>query len=167
MGGKGSLRTAIATTTRLSRWSSNRRRKRPPPTSSATRGFGYGTNLIQNMFEGTPSGASMIDLSSINNADVPKPTSTGATNPVMAQWLAQNPGYDQSQLTQQGRASLPGRVFLGRPARHGFGDDLRDLRPFGQSRDVVVVALGSRRVEDLHRRRSELEDRRVRRRFLQ
>ena len=128
--------------------------------------LGYGTNLIQSLFEGTPSGASMIDLSSINNADVPKPTSTGATNPMMAQWLAQNPGYDQSQLTQQGRASLPGRVLVGRPARHGFGNDLRDLRPVGQYRDVLVVALGSRCVQDLHRRRPELEDRRVRRRFL-
>jgi hypothetical protein len=66
----------------------------------------YGTNLINSLFAGTPSGASMLDLSSINQGDVPKPTSTGATNPVMAQWLAQNPGYDQSQLTQQGRASL-------------------------------------------------------------
>jgi hypothetical protein len=69
--------------------------------------LGYGADLIKNLFEGMPSGGSLIDLSSINNADIPKPTSTGATNPVMAQWLAQNPSYDQSQLTQQGRASLP------------------------------------------------------------
>ena len=67
----------------------------------------YGTNLIQQLFEGMPSGGSLIDLSSINQGDIPKALSTGATNPIMAQWLAQNPTYDQSQLTQQGRASLP------------------------------------------------------------
>ena len=67
----------------------------------------YGTDLIQNMFEGTPSGASLIDLSSINNADIPSATSTGATNPVMAQWLAKNPSYDQSLSPSKGARRFP------------------------------------------------------------
>jgi hypothetical protein len=73
----------------------------------------YGSNLIKSMFEGSPAGSTLLDLSSITSGGVPKATSTGATNPVMAQWLAQNPTYDQSQLTQQGRASLPGGYSWG------------------------------------------------------
>jgi hypothetical protein len=92
----------------------------------------YGTNLIDQLFGGTPSGATPIDFSSINAADVPKPTSTGATNPIMAQWLAKNPSYDQSQLTQQGRASLPDGYSWGILPDTGAGTTYGIYDPSGQ-----------------------------------
>lgn len=67
----------------------------------------YGKNLIQGVFEGTPAGASTLDLSSINQSDIPKGTDVSVGNQAMQQWLAKNPSYDRSQLISQGRAALP------------------------------------------------------------
>ena len=92
----------------------------------------YGKNLIQGIFEGTPSGASLLDLSSIaNGAPATQPTSTGATNPVMSQWLAKNPWYDQTQLTQYGRGNLPQGYSWGVAPDTGSGTTYAIYDPSG------------------------------------
>ena len=125
----------------------------------------YGTDLITRMVEGAPSGGSLLDLSSITSGNVPQ-SSTGATNPIMAQWLAQNPGYDQSQLTQQGKASLPGGYSWGVLPDTGSGTTYGIYDASGN------IVTSSSSLSDLAKlRRSTLEatrpdDRRVRPRFL-
>lgn len=52
-----------------------------------------GMTEIDQLFGGTPSGASLLDLSSIANATPPSNAVNPTNNPVMAQWLAQNPSY--------------------------------------------------------------------------
>ena len=67
-----------------------------------------GTTEIDQLFGGTPSGASLLDLSSIANG---APGSTGVAspmNPLMAQWLAQNPSYQAPEPT-----SGPGKLAGG------------------------------------------------------
>ena len=57
-----------------------------------------GVTEIDQLFGGTPSGASLLDLSSIANGTVPQ----GVANPVsplVAQWQAQNPSYQASPVT--------------------------------------------------------------------
>jgi hypothetical protein len=56
-----------------------------------------GTNEIDQLFGGTPTGSSLLDLSSIASG---APAATPApVSPVMAQWLAQNPGYQAPAAT--------------------------------------------------------------------
>ena len=57
-----------------------------------------GTTEIDQLFGGTPSGASLLDLSSIANGKVPQGVAN-PVSPVMAQWLAQNPSYQAPTVT--------------------------------------------------------------------
>ena len=57
-----------------------------------------GMSEIDQLFGGTPSGASMLDLSSIANGNVAKGVAN-PVSPVMAQWLAQNPSYQGPTVT--------------------------------------------------------------------
>ena len=65
----------------------------------------YGTQNIKNIFEGTPTGSTPLDFSSITQANAPAARQTAeaaaASNPVLAQWQKQNPSavtsYDQQQ----------------------------------------------------------------------
>lgn len=69
----------------------------------------YGKNLIQGIFEGTPSGASLLDLSSIANGNAPalQPTAAAgaASDPLIAQWQKQNPSYTASYSANLNPAS--------------------------------------------------------------
>lgn len=51
-----------------------------------------GSAAIRALFEGTPSGATPLDLSSITQANAPMPGVPDVMPDVMAQWLRQNPG---------------------------------------------------------------------------
>ena len=66
--------------------------------------LGYGKNLIQGLFEGTPSGATPLDLSSITTSNAAK-IKPQTISPVMNEWLNQNPSYDRSSLTQPSASS--------------------------------------------------------------
>jgi hypothetical protein len=57
-----------------------------------------GMSEINNLFGGTPSGASLLDLSSIANGKAPQGVAN-PVSPVMAQWLAQNPGAQAPSVT--------------------------------------------------------------------
>ena len=50
----------------------------------------YGKNLVEGIFEGTPSGASLLDLSSINQGNAPRQITIN-DNPAMAAWVAMHP----------------------------------------------------------------------------
>jgi hypothetical protein len=63
-----------------------------------------GTTEINQLFGGTPSGASLLDLSSIANGTAPQGVAN-PVSPVMAQWLAQNPSY-QGPTATGAKASL-------------------------------------------------------------
>jgi hypothetical protein len=58
-----------------------------------------GMTEIDQLFGGTPSGASMLNLSSIADGSGQAPAS--ATNPEMAAWLAQNPSYQMPTTKTQ------------------------------------------------------------------
>jgi hypothetical protein len=86
----------------------------------------YGTQNIKDIFEGTPSGATPLDFSGITQANANAlPGKTGqqvaSSNPQMMQWLQKNPTYDQSQLAQYGRESLPGGYSWGQLQDDGSG----------------------------------------------
>jgi hypothetical protein len=51
----------------------------------------YGKNLVQQMFEGRPSGSSPLDLSSITQANAPGQITLANQNPAAAAWVAQHP----------------------------------------------------------------------------
>jgi hypothetical protein len=92
----------------------------------------YGKNLIQGIFEGTPSGAQILDLSGIGQGATTTPTHTGSFNPVMSEWLAKNPWYDQSQLTTYGRGNLPQGYSWGVAPDTGAGTTYAIYDPSGQ-----------------------------------
>lgn len=58
-----------------------------------------GTNEIDALFSGAPTGASLLDLSSIANGTGSKATQMQAMNPEMSAWLAQNPSYQMPAPT--------------------------------------------------------------------
>jgi len=58
-----------------------------------------GMSEIDQLFGGTPTGASMLDLSSIANGTAPSTTINPTNNPQMAAWLAQNPNYQAPAAT--------------------------------------------------------------------
>jgi hypothetical protein len=80
--------------------------------------LGYGKNLIQSIFEGIPSGATPLDVSSITQANAPTTPSLqnafgAAGEPAaMSEWLAKNPWYDTSQLTGAAAADPANRKAL-------------------------------------------------------
>lgn len=57
-----------------------------------------GTTEIDQLFGGTPSGSSLLDLSSIANGTAPQGVAN-PVSPVMAQWLAQNPSAQAPAVT--------------------------------------------------------------------
>ena len=79
----------------------------------------YGKNAIQQMFEGIPSGASMLDLSSINQGNVPGQITIQNQNPAAAAWLAAHPElayanhYPDINAGPGNRSSLPGGYSWG------------------------------------------------------
>ena len=86
----------------------------------------YGTQNIKNIFEGTPSGATPLDFSSITQANAPKSGMSPSQEPaVMAQWLAQNPSaanpFAASNINAGAKASLPGGYSWGQLADDGSG----------------------------------------------
>ena len=86
----------------------------------------YGTQNIKNIFEGTPTGSTPLDFSSITDASVPKSGVSASQEPaVMAQWLAQNPSaenpYSANNLNVGAKASLPGGYSWGQLADDGSG----------------------------------------------
>ncbi len=86
----------------------------------------YGKQNIQNIFEGTPVGATPLDFSSITPANTPKSGMTPAQEPaVMAQWLAQNPGnsnpFDPANINVGAKAALPGGYSWGQLPDDGSG----------------------------------------------
>jgi hypothetical protein len=91
----------------------------------------YGKDLITGIFEGRPSGASMLDLSGITQGATTTPTHTGSFNPVMSEWLAKNPWYDQTQLTQYGRGNLPQGYSWGVAPDTGSGTTYAIYDPSG------------------------------------
>lgn len=80
----------------------------------------YGTQNIKNIFEGTPTGSTPLDFSSISQSNLPKNTTT-AMPAVMSQWLAQNPGTPAPNMTNYTKSSLPGGYSWGQLADDGSG----------------------------------------------
>ena len=80
----------------------------------------YGTQNIKNIFEGTPTGSTPLDFSSITQANAP--TATGATSAQLA-YMAANPNLpvSQAQGAGVGKTSLPGGYSWGALPDDGSG----------------------------------------------
>jgi hypothetical protein len=91
----------------------------------------YGKNLIQGIFEGTPSGSSPLDLSSITQGNVPQ-TTRPVLNSAQQQFLAQSPWYDQTQLNMYGKGNLPQGYSWGIAPDTGSGTTYAIYDPSGQ-----------------------------------
>jgi len=84
----------------------------------------YGKNLIQGMFEGTPSGSSLLDLSSINQGNVPKQINVNTANPAMAAWIAQHPESAYANPYPAQNAAAANRRAIGSSGyTWGYGPD--------------------------------------------
>ena len=94
----------------------------------------YGKQNIQNVFEGTLTGAQPLDFSSITQANAPKTTQT-AMPAVMSQWLAQNPGASAPDMNNYTRASLAGGYSWGQLPDDGSGTPQYGL--FDSSNNLV------------------------------
>ena len=86
----------------------------------------YGTQNINNIFQGTQTGATPLDLSSITQANAPKSGASASEEPaVMSQWLAENPSaenpYAASNINVGAKASLPNGYSWGQLADDGSG----------------------------------------------
>ena len=86
----------------------------------------YGTQNIKNIFEGTPTGSTPLDFSSITQANAPKSGMTASQEPAaMTQWLAKNPSaanpFDPNNINVGAKASLPGGYSWGQLADDGSG----------------------------------------------
>ena len=86
----------------------------------------YGTQNIKNIFEGTPTGSTPLDLSSITQANAPKSGMNASQEPAaMSQWLAQNPSaanpFAAGNINVGAKASLPGGYSWGQLADDGSG----------------------------------------------
>lgn len=80
----------------------------------------YGKQNIQNIFEGTLSGAQPLDFSGITDANAPKATKT-AMPAVMSQWLAQNPGTPAPDMNNYTKKQLTGGYSWGQLPDDGSG----------------------------------------------
>jgi hypothetical protein len=84
----------------------------------------YGKNLIQGIFEGVPSGSSLLDLSSINQGNVPKQINVNTANPAMAAWIAQHPESAYANPYPAQNAAAANRRAIGSSGyTWGYGPD--------------------------------------------
>ena len=73
----------------------------------------YGKNAVQQVFEGVPSGSSLLDLSSITQANAPQNLTLANQNPAAAAWVAAHPETAYADPYPTVNASAANRKAVG------------------------------------------------------
>ena len=129
LGGKGGQTGPVAGNDQIVAMQQQQAAQATQANQERTARLSYGTQNIKNIFEGTPTGSTPLDFSSITQADAPAPRQTAeaaaASNPVLAQWQAQNPSavtaYDQQLQQPQTKQTLANGYSWGALPDDGSG----------------------------------------------